>query len=116
MRKGNMRMGEGNMGTGYNCLPYSRIYCTTNVKQVNDPCNIMMTSVAPQIILHEVDNILVEFVHEWSSLFLPQVFETSFKDMASAWVGRQLKNAALESENETQTISWHMHSISFCTT
>jgi hypothetical protein len=69
--------------------------------------------------LHEVDDILVEFVHEWPSLFLPQVLETSLENTASVWMGRQLENAALESRNETQTIGWHtldklLHDLEAC--
>ena len=78
-----------------------------------------MTLSHPKLILHEIDNILVEFVHERSSLFLPQVFEASLKNTAPVWVSRQLENAALESRNETQTVGGHtlnklLHDLEAC--
>ena len=34
----------------------------------------------PELILHEINNVLMKFIHEWPSLFLAQVFETSLEN------------------------------------
>jgi hypothetical protein len=41
----------------------------------------------PKLILHEVDNVLMKLIHERSSLFLAQVFETSLENTTSISVG-----------------------------
>jgi hypothetical protein len=61
----------------------------------------------PKLILHEVDNVLMEFIHEWPSLFLPQVLEASLKNTTPVRVRREFENATLEGWNETQTIGRH---------
>jgi ABC-type ATPase with predicted acetyltransferase domain len=47
----------------------------------------------------------MKFIHERPSLFLTQVFETSLENTTAIRMGRKFENAALESWNETQTLS-----------
>jgi len=41
----------------------------------------------PKLILHEVDNVLMKFIHERPSLFLAQVFETSLENATAIRMG-----------------------------
>lgn len=41
----------------------------------------------PKLILHEIDNVLMKFIHERPSLFLAQVFETSLENTTAISMG-----------------------------
>src|SRR6266849_5055599 len=47
----------------------------------------------------------MKFIHERPSLFFTQMFETSLENATAIRMGRKFENVALESWNETQTLS-----------
>ena len=62
----------------------------------------------PKLILHEVDNVLMKFIHERPSLFLAQVFETSLENATAIRMGGQNVYLASESvNNELNVLSRH---------
>jgi hypothetical protein len=51
----------------------------------------------PKLILHEINDVLMELIHKWPSLFLSQVLEASLEDAAPVGMRRKFENATLES-------------------